>query len=64
MFQPENQKLPDFLEDLQETAEEAFGEAAPQMIENLIYAKMPPISKNQSIRRTSRMVQANKLYDT
>ena len=42
MFQPENQKLPDFLEDLQESAEKAFGEAAPQMIESLIYAKMPP----------------------
>ena len=41
MIQPENQKLPDFLEDLQESAEKAFGEAAPQMIENLIYAKMP-----------------------
>ena len=42
MFQPENQKLPDFLEDLQESAEKAFGELAPQMIESLIYAKMPP----------------------
>ena len=42
MFQPENQKLPDFLEDLQESAEKAFGEAAPQMNESLIYAKMPP----------------------
>ena len=42
MFQPENQKLPDFLEDLQESAEKAFGEAAPQMIESLIYAKLPP----------------------
>ena len=42
MFQPENQKLPGFLEDLQESAEKAFGEAAPQMIESLIYAIMPP----------------------
>ena len=42
MFQPENQKLPDFLEDLQESAEKAFGEAAPQMTESLLYAKMPP----------------------
>ena len=41
-FQPENQKLPDFLEDLQESAEKAFGENAHQMIENLLYAKMPP----------------------
>ena len=42
MFQPENQKLPDFLEDLQESAEKAFGESEPQMIESLLYAKMPP----------------------
>ena len=42
MFQPENQKLLDFLGDLQKNAEKAFGEAAPQMIESLIYAKMPP----------------------
>ena len=41
-FQPENQKLPDFLEELQESAEKAFGENAHQMIENLLYAKMPP----------------------
>ena len=45
MFQPENQKVPDFLEDLQESAEKAFGEAAPQMIESLLYAKMPPYLK-------------------
>ena len=41
-FQPENQKLPDFFEELQESAEKAFGENAHQMIENLLYAKMPP----------------------
>ena len=41
-FQPENQKLPDFLEELQVSAEKAFGENAHQMIENLLYAKMPP----------------------
>ena len=36
MFQPENQKISDFLEDLQESAEKALGEAAPQTTENLI----------------------------
>ena len=41
-FDPENQKLPDFLEEVQETAEKAFGENAYQMIENLLSAKMPP----------------------
>ena len=41
-FDPENQKLPDFLEELKESAEKAFGVNAHQMIENLLYAKMPP----------------------
>ena len=41
-FDPENPKLPDFLEELQESAEKAFGNKANQMIENLLYAKMPP----------------------
>ena len=41
-FDPENQKLPDFSEELQESAEKAFGENAHHMIENLLYAKMPP----------------------
>ena len=41
-FEPEHQKLPDFSEGLQESAEKAFGENAHQMIENLLYAKMPP----------------------
>ena len=41
-FDPENQKLPDFLEELQESAEKAFGDNAHQMIENLLYAKTPP----------------------
>ena len=38
-FDPENQKLPVFLE---ESAEKTFGDNAPQMIKNLLYAKMPP----------------------
>ena len=41
-FEPEHQNLPDFLEELQESAEKAFGENAHQMIENLLCAKMPP----------------------
>ena len=41
-FDPENQKLPDFLEELQESAEKTFEDNAHQMIENLLYAKMPP----------------------
>ena len=42
IIDPENQKLPDFLEDLQESAEEAFGDNAHHMINNLLYVKMPP----------------------
>ena len=42
IFDPERQKLPDFLEELQESAEKAFGDIASQMIESLLYAKMPP----------------------
>ena len=43
VFDPERQKLPDFLEKLQESAEKAFGDIASQMIESILYAKMPPI---------------------
>ena len=42
VFDPERQKLPDFLEELQESAEKAFGDIASQMIESLLYAKTPP----------------------
>ena len=45
MFQPENQKLLDFLEDLQESAEKRFGQAAPQIIGSLLYTKKPPHKK-------------------
>ena len=49
-FDPENQKLPDFLEELQESAEKAFGENAYQLIKNLLYAKMPPHLKKSIIQ--------------
>ena len=41
-FNEPQQRLPGFLEELHESAEKAFGDNAPQMIENLLYAKMPP----------------------
>ena len=41
MFQSEHQKLADFLENLQESPEKAFGQAASQMIESLLFAKLP-----------------------
>ena len=41
-FDPSTMKLPDFVEDLNQGAEKAFGENAKSMIDSLIYAKLPP----------------------
>ena len=41
VFNPANQKLIDFLDELQKLAEDAFGVAAQAIIEHFIYAKMP-----------------------
>ena len=63
IFDPERQKLPDFLEELQESAEEAFGDKASHMIENLLYAKMPPHfkrSKSQAYLENGKMERMNK----
>ena len=42
VFNPANQKLVDFLDELQKLAKDAFGFAAHAIIEQFIYAKMPP----------------------
>ena len=42
VFNPANQKLVDFLDELQKLAKDAFGIAALVIIEQFIYAKMPP----------------------
>ena len=42
VFNPANQKLIDFLDELQKLAKDAFGVAAQAIIEKFIYAKMPP----------------------
>ena len=42
VFNPANQKLLDFLDELQKLAKDAFGVAAQAIIEQFIYAKMPP----------------------
>ena len=50
-FSPANQKLVDFLDELQKLAKDAFGIAAHAIIEQFIYAKMPPHlkkSRNQA----------------
>ena len=41
-FNPANQNLIDFLDELQKLAKDAFGVAAHEIIEQFIYAKMPP----------------------
>ena len=42
VFNPANQKLVEFLDELQKLAKDAFGKAAHAIIEQFIYAKMPP----------------------
>ena len=42
VFNPANQKLIDFLDELQKLAKNAFGVDAQALIEQFIYAKMPP----------------------
>ena len=42
VFNSANQKLVDFLDELQKLAENAFGIAAHAIIEQFIYSKMPP----------------------
>ena len=42
VFNSANQKLIDFLDELQKLAKDAFGVAGQAIIEQLIYAKMPP----------------------
>ena len=42
VFTPANQKLVDFLDELQKLAKDAFGIAAHAIIEQFIYAKLPP----------------------
>ena len=46
VFNPANQNLVDFLDELQKVAKDAFGIAAHAIIEQFIYAKMPPHLNN------------------
>ena len=50
VFNPANQNLIDFLDELQKLTKDAFGVAAQAIIEQFIYAKMPPRQK-QSINQ-------------
>ena len=42
VLDPNTMKLPDFLEELNQGAEKAFGENTQAMIDSLLYAKLPP----------------------
>ena len=42
VFNPVNQKLIEFLHEIQKLSKDAFGVAAQAIIEQFIYAKMPP----------------------
>ena len=46
VFDPNTMKLPDFLKELNQGAEKAFGEHAQAMIDSLFYAKLPPKLKS------------------
>ena len=47
VFNPSNQKLIDFLDELQKLAKDAFGVAGQAIIEKFIYVKIPPhLKKN------------------
>ena len=49
IFDPNTMKLPDFLEELNQGVEKAFGENAKSMIDRLLYAQLPP--KTQKISK-------------
>ena len=59
VFNPANQKLIDFLDELQKLAEDAFGVAAQAIIEKIIHAKMPPHLK----KRINQALSENGTYE-
>ena len=58
-FDPNTKSLLDFLEELNECAERAFGDNAQYMIDSLLYAKLPPHLK----RSLNLAYQENGTYD-
>ena len=54
-------KLPDFLEELNQGAEKAFGDNAQHMIDSLLYAKLPPKPKRSvNIQIIKRDIRRNR----
>ena len=58
-FDPNTKSFPDFLEELNECAERAFGDNAQHMIDSLLYVKLPPQLK----RSLNLAYQENGTYD-
>ena len=59
VFDPNTMELPDFLEELNQGAEKAFGDHAQKMIDSLLYAKLPP-----KLKRSIKMARLkNGSYD-
>ena len=52
MFDPNTEKLPDFLEQLNQGAKKAFSENAQAMIDSFLYAKLP-----QNLKHSVNMVR-------
>ena len=61
VINPANQKLVDFLDELQKLAKDAFGIAAQAFIEQILYAKMPQHLKKSINRPTWKMAHMNRL---
>ena len=57
VFDPNTMKLPDFLEELNQGAEKAFGDHAQKMIDSLLYAKLPP-----KLKRSVNMARLENTY--
>ena len=64
VFNSANQKLVDFLDELQKLATDAFGIAAHAIIEQLMYAKMPPHLKKSVNQTHWKMARINRLLHT
>ena len=58
---PANQRLIDSLDELQKLAKDAFGVAAQAIMEQFIYAKMPPHLKKSITRRIWKTTRMNRL---
>ena len=61
VFNPANQNLIGFLDELQKLAKDAFGVAAQAIIEQFIYAIMTLTRRNQVTRRTWKTARMNRL---